>query len=232
MIDNYDSFTYNLVQYFGELGEDVRVCRNDEISVGGDRRARARTHLHFSGPCQPNEAGVTLGADRARSPARSDSGRVPGAPGDRTGLRRTRDPCQVADAREDVRDRAPGVGVFAACRTRSPPLATISLPCGAKRCPIAWRSAPGPRTARSMGCAISRCRSEGAYSFIRIHCDRARTRSAAQLPDPPLTDLRGLASPPKTRKPVLCRFWPSEALTRCIEHRESFTTRCSPCGGG
>ena len=42
VIDNYDSFTYNLVQYLGELGQEVRVVRNDEITGGGDRRARAR----------------------------------------------------------------------------------------------------------------------------------------------------------------------------------------------
>jgi len=60
MIDNYDSFTYNLVQYFGELGEDVRVVRNDEIDV--DRIAQlAPDRICISpGPCTPNEAGVTL----------------------------------------------------------------------------------------------------------------------------------------------------------------------------
>src|SRR5690606_1407737 len=60
MIDNYDSFTYNLVQYFGELGAQVEVHRNDEISVAGIR-ARAPTHLVVSpGPCTPDEAGVSL----------------------------------------------------------------------------------------------------------------------------------------------------------------------------
>ena len=44
MIDNYDSFTYNLVQYLGELGQEVEVYRNDEITLDGDRRARARAH--------------------------------------------------------------------------------------------------------------------------------------------------------------------------------------------
>ena len=62
MIDNYDSFTYNLVQYLGELGADVRVFRNDEITV--ERiAALAPTHVVLSpGPCTPNEAGVTLEA--------------------------------------------------------------------------------------------------------------------------------------------------------------------------
>jgi anthranilate synthase component II len=60
MIDNYDSFTYNLVQYFGELGEDVRVARNDEITLEQiDQLAPARICIS-PGPCTPNEAGVSL----------------------------------------------------------------------------------------------------------------------------------------------------------------------------
>jgi anthranilate synthase/aminodeoxychorismate synthase-like glutamine amidotransferase len=60
MLDNYDSFTYNLVQYFGELGAEVAVHRNDEISVDA-ACAMAPTHVVLSpGPCTPNEAGITL----------------------------------------------------------------------------------------------------------------------------------------------------------------------------
>ena len=60
MIDNYDSFTYNLVQYFGELGEDVRVYRNDEISVE-QVGALKPSHIVISpGPCTPTEAGVSV----------------------------------------------------------------------------------------------------------------------------------------------------------------------------
>jgi anthranilate synthase component 2 len=62
MIDNYDSFTYNLVQYLGELGAEVRVFRNDEISVE-EIEALAPSHIVFSpGPCTPDDAGVTLAA--------------------------------------------------------------------------------------------------------------------------------------------------------------------------
>ncbi len=65
MIDNYDSFTYNLVQYFGELGQQVRVVRNDEIDVAGIA-ALAPEHLVLSpGPCSPAEAGVCVEAVRA-----------------------------------------------------------------------------------------------------------------------------------------------------------------------
>jgi anthranilate synthase component II len=60
MIDNYDSFTYNLVQYLGELGADVRVYRNDQIRLE-EIEALAPEHIVISpGPCTPNEAGISL----------------------------------------------------------------------------------------------------------------------------------------------------------------------------
>jgi len=60
MIDNYDSFTYNLVQYLGELGETVRTYRNDEITLQ-DIQAMRPDHIMLSpGPCTPNEAGISL----------------------------------------------------------------------------------------------------------------------------------------------------------------------------
>jgi anthranilate synthase component 2 len=60
MIDNYDSFTYNLVQYFGELGEDVRVFRNDEITIQDIAALSPGSIVISPGPCTPNEAGVSL----------------------------------------------------------------------------------------------------------------------------------------------------------------------------
>jgi para-aminobenzoate synthetase component II len=64
IIDNYDSFTYNLYQYFCELGADVQVIRNDEIDLQGIE-ALNPTHLVISpGPCTPNEAGISLDAIR------------------------------------------------------------------------------------------------------------------------------------------------------------------------
>ena len=60
MIDNYDSFTYNLVQYLGELGEDVRTIRNDELSVAQIAALGAQRIVISPGPCTPNEAGVSL----------------------------------------------------------------------------------------------------------------------------------------------------------------------------
>lgn len=62
MIDNYDSFTYNLVQYFGELGEDVWVYRNDQITLEQLAELYPERLVLSPGPCTPNEAGVSLAA--------------------------------------------------------------------------------------------------------------------------------------------------------------------------
>jgi len=64
MIDNYDSFTYNLVQYLGELGAEVKVVRNDEISLDDVARLQPAQIVISPGPCTPNEAGISLGAIR------------------------------------------------------------------------------------------------------------------------------------------------------------------------
>jgi anthranilate synthase component 2 len=65
MIDNYDSFTSNLVQYFGELGEDVRVFRNDEITLDGIAGLHPDRLVLSPGPCSPAEAGICVEAIRA-----------------------------------------------------------------------------------------------------------------------------------------------------------------------
>jgi anthranilate synthase component II len=65
LVDNYDSFTWNLVQYLGELGADVRVFRNDAIDVAGIRKLRPHGLVVSPGPCTPDEAGVSLEAIRA-----------------------------------------------------------------------------------------------------------------------------------------------------------------------
>ena len=60
MIDNYDSFTYNLVQYFGELGAEMKVIRNDEISVDQIRALNPAKIVISPGPCSPTEAGISM----------------------------------------------------------------------------------------------------------------------------------------------------------------------------
>ena len=62
MIDNYDSFTFNLVQYFGELGEEVRVFRNDEITLEGIAGLKPDRLVLSPGPCSPAEAGICVAA--------------------------------------------------------------------------------------------------------------------------------------------------------------------------
>jgi anthranilate synthase component II len=64
LVDNYDSFTFNLVQYLGELGAEVEVFRNDQIDVAGIRSRRPDGLVLSPGPCTPDEAGVTLPAVR------------------------------------------------------------------------------------------------------------------------------------------------------------------------
>jgi anthranilate synthase component 2 len=64
MIDNYDSFTFNLVQYFGELGEQVRVFRNDEITLEGIAGLKPDQLVLSPGPCSPAEAGICVPAIR------------------------------------------------------------------------------------------------------------------------------------------------------------------------
>jgi anthranilate synthase component II len=71
MIDNYDSFTYNLVQYLGELGADVRVSRNDQISVAEIKRLAPEKIVISPGPCTPTEAGISCDV------IREFAGRVP-----------------------------------------------------------------------------------------------------------------------------------------------------------
>ncbi|HOZ45751.1 MAG TPA: aminodeoxychorismate/anthranilate synthase component II [Candidatus Hydrogenedentes bacterium] len=68
LIDNYDSFTYNLVQYFGQCGADVRVFRNDAIDVVGIRRLEPDHIVVSPGPCTPKEAGISCDVIRALGP--------------------------------------------------------------------------------------------------------------------------------------------------------------------
>jgi anthranilate synthase component 2 len=62
MVDNYDSFTYNIVQYFGELGADIEVFRNDEITVEGIAQRNPDRLVISPGPCSPAEAGISVAA--------------------------------------------------------------------------------------------------------------------------------------------------------------------------
>lgn len=69
LIDNYDSFTYNLVHYLGELGEDIRVVRNDKITVQDAMASGASGIVLSPGPCDPSQAGICLALTRAAAGA-------------------------------------------------------------------------------------------------------------------------------------------------------------------
>lgn len=71
MIDNYDSFTYNIVQYFGQLGEEVQVFRNDQITVAEISCLNPKRLVISPGPCSPEEAGISVAA------IRSFAGKIP-----------------------------------------------------------------------------------------------------------------------------------------------------------
>lgn len=64
LIDNYDSFTYNLVQYFAELGQEVKVYRNDEISIAALKDSKPTAIVVSAGPCTPDEAGISMAVTR------------------------------------------------------------------------------------------------------------------------------------------------------------------------
>ncbi len=101
VLDNYDSFTYNLVQYFGELGEEVVVRRNDQITVSGIEELHPDRIVISPGPCTPQEAGISIELIRHFAGKRASAGRVPRASGDRRSLRRQGRARRHADARQD-----------------------------------------------------------------------------------------------------------------------------------
>lgn len=102
VIDNYDSFTYNLVQYLGELGEDVHVYRNDKITVDQIEELHPDRLVISPGPCTPKEAGISVEA------IRQFGGKIPilgvclGHQSMAVAYGGGSDPCVAADAREDV----------------------------------------------------------------------------------------------------------------------------------
>ena len=108
VLDNYDSFTYNLVQYLGELGAEVVVRRNDELTVEEVEALNPERILLSPGPCTPGEAGILVPLIRhmASATAASDSWRLPGASGHRRGVRRQGGARAQPDARQNQRRRA------------------------------------------------------------------------------------------------------------------------------
>ena len=102
LLDNYDSFTYNLAQYLGELGHAPVVHRNDEISLGEIEAMKPDRIVISPGPGRPEDAGITVDVIRQFGRRVPVLGVCLGPPGDRPRLRRRRRPRAGADAREGV----------------------------------------------------------------------------------------------------------------------------------
>ena len=100
LIDNYDSFTYNLVHFLGELGAEAHVVRNDKITVEEAIRLAPKAIVLSPGPCTPNEAGICLELIEKAGPEDSHPRRLPRASGDRPDLRRQGHPRAAAHARQ------------------------------------------------------------------------------------------------------------------------------------
>ena len=102
VIDNYDSFTYNLVQYLGEMQVELQVHRNDQITVEQIRALAPERILISPGPCSPRESGLSNEIIRTFGPQHPDVRRLPGAPVHRPCLRRQRHRQLPHDARQDL----------------------------------------------------------------------------------------------------------------------------------
>ena len=102
VIDNYDSFTYNLVQYLGEMQVDMQVHRNDQMTVEQMRALKPERILISPGPCSPRESGLSNEIIRAFGPQHPDAWRLPGPPMHRARLRRECDRKLPHDARQNL----------------------------------------------------------------------------------------------------------------------------------
>ena len=134
VIDNYDSFTYNLVQYLGELGAEVRVVRNDAVTVDDIAGARPERIVISPGPGRPEDAGITMDVIR-RFGDDADSRRVPRPSGHRRRVRRERRPRggpmhgKTSTIEHDGRGVFTGIaGPFVASRYHSLVVADEGLP--------------------------------------------------------------------------------------------------------
>jgi anthranilate synthase component 2 len=158
LIDNYDSFTFNLVHYLGGLGADVAVCRNDKISADDVIASTPEAIVLSPGPCTPNEAGICLELVSKASTTIPLLGVCLGhqAIGQAFGGKVIRAPVQVHGKLSEI--RTSGAGVF---RGINAPFQATRAP----RCRANCLLPPRPAIASSWACRIRHCRSM-AYNFI------------------------------------------------------------------
>ena len=164
MIDNYDSFTYNIVQYFAELGQEVLVKCNDEIDLAGIEALKPDYIVVGPGPCSPKEAGVSVDV------IRHFAGKIPVL-----GVCLGHQSMGYAFGGDIVRAQTLmhgkvsavqhiGAGVFAGLPNPVTCTRYHSLVIDRASLPIAWKSPPGQTTAKSWACATKPCRWKGCNS--------------------------------------------------------------------
>jgi anthranilate synthase component 2 len=208
MIDNYDSFTYNLVQYFGELGEDVQVSQRRDHARPRSPRMRPSASSSRPGPCTPNEAGISVPLIKHFAGKLPILGVCLGHQAS-AGLRR-----RIVRARKLMHGKTSPI-ITPARRVPRPAQPVHlhryhSLVIERAALPDCLESPPGPTTARSWACATRRWRRRRAVP-PRIHPDRARPRLLKNF----LEDCTRMTAPTHADQP-------QEALQRVIEHREIF----------
>ena len=219
MIDNYDSFTYNLVQYFGELGQDVKVVRNDALTVAEIAALGPARIVISPGPCTPNEAGVSLEVLEKLSGAVPILGVCLGhqSLGQAFGGK-------VVRARTIMHGKTSPIHHAGTGRVRRPAQSVRghALPLAGRRegnaCPTAWRSPPGPSTptaasTRSWACAIETLAVEG----VQFHPESILTEHGHDM----LRNFLGRLSLQPCQSPRMKPFSASSTIAR------SSTTRWS-----
>ena len=181
LVDNYDSFTYNLAHLFGELGAEVVVRRNDEITPD-EAEALAPSHLVVSpGPGRPEDAGATIEIVRRLAGRRADARRLPRPPGDRRGVRRRGRPGAASSCTARRRSsRTTAAGSSRAAARTSTPAATTRSPRLA--CPTCSRS----RRPRADGEVMAVRHRELPVDGVQFHPESVLTPagrdSGAELP--------------------------------------------------
>ena len=198
VIDNYDSFTYNLVQYLGELGAEVRGACATTRSRSTRSRRRAPDRIVISpGPGRPEDAGIDDGGDPAIRADDADSRRLPRPPGDRRGVRRRRS-C-APRCRCTARRRRSSTTAAACSRGIAGPFVAVALPLAGGR----GRAAAGGRSRSPRGRAEDGDDHGPAPSHVagarravssRVDPDRRGTADPAQLPGRPLMMFTAAAS--------------------------------------
>ena len=196
MIDNYDSFTYNVVQYLGELGAEVNVVRNDEITLDAIEALAPAKIVISPGPCTPNEAGISLEV------IRRFAGRIPALGvclghqciGQAFGGRIVR--ARAGHARQDLADPPRGTGVFRGLRE---PVPGHALPLAGDRAGDAARLPRGhgldrrtstARVDEIMGVRHRELAVEGVQFHPESILTQLRARAAGELPRRGLSRLR------------------------------------------